>query len=109
MSTGKPEEYNPIQAAQDLAEAITEEEGRKSVREELVDILNEQEDIPDLIKKRVNEYWQNPIEQKKLAIFGAIQKERFANHQQRIESILQITDMFQTTIDALMAGLPVKT
>ena len=109
ISTGKPEEYNPIQAAQDLAEAITEEDANKFVREELIDALNEQEDIPDSIKKRVNEYWQNPIEQKKLAVFGAIQKERFASHQQRIESILQITDIFQTTIDALMAGLPIKT
>lgn len=109
ISTGKPEEYNPIQAAKDLAEAITEEDASKSVREELVDLLNEQEDIPDSIKKRVNEYWADPIEQKRLAIFGAIQKEEFASHQQKVESILQITDIFQEILDELMAGLPVKT
>lgn len=109
ISTGKPEEYNPIQAAKDLAEAITEEDASKSVREELVDLLNEQEDIPDSIKKRANEYWADPIEQKRLAIFGAIQKEEFASHQQKVESILRITDIFQEILDELMAGLPVKT
>ena len=109
ISTGEIEEYNPIQAAKDLAEAIIEEKGRKSVQEELVDLLNEQEDIPDSIKKRVNEYWQNPIEQKRLAVIGAIQKEEFASHQQRVESILQITDIYQAVLDEFMAQLPVKT
>ena len=109
ISIGEPEEYNPIQAAQDLAEAIIEEDASKSVREELVDLLNEQEDIPDSIKKRVNEYWQNPIEQKRLAILGAIQKERFASHQQKVESILQMTDIHQAVLDEFMAQLPVKT
>lgn len=99
----------PVEVAKDLAEAIIEEDTNKSVREELVELLNEDRDVPDSIKKRVNEYWQNPIEQKRLAIIGAIQKEEFASHQQKVESILQITDIFQAVLDELMAQLPVKT
>lgn len=109
ISTGEPEEYNPIQAAKDLAEAITEEDANKFVREELVDILNEQEDIPDLIKKRVNDYWTDLNEQKKLAIFGTIHLEARAQQQQKVESALQITDIYQSVIDTLMASLPTKT
>ena len=99
----------PVEVAKDLAEGIIEEDASKSVREELVELLNEDKDIPDSIKKHVNEYWQNPIEQKRLAVIGAIQKEEFASHQQKIESILQITDIFQAVLDELMAQLPVKT
>lgn len=99
----------PVEVAKDLAEAIIEEDGKTSVQEELIELLNEDKDVPDSIKKRVNEYWQNPIEQKRLAVIGAIQKEEFASHQQKVESILQITDIFQAVLDELMAQLPVKT
>lgn len=68
------------------------------------------------VEKATGQKLENPwrtniieVEQKEYAIITKLAKDEFHNQQKKVESVIQVVDIFQTTIDAFMAGLPVKT